>query len=333
MATVVKKMSGQTWFLAAVVAASCAAVAYVVLVDGPARQTAAAGAGSRQRLENIPFDGTQAYEYLKQICDLGPRVSGSPAMTRQQELLVEHFEKLGAKVTRQAFRVRHPLDGSPVDMVNLVIQWHPEKKQRLLVGAHYDTRPRPDQDRTDPRGTFVGANDGASGVALLMQLGETVKDFDGKLGVDFVLFDGEELVFNDRDPYFLGSTHFADEYVAHPPEYTYRAGVVLDMIGDRNLEIYQEGNSLDWPASRSVVNSIWSTAKRLGVREFVPRLGPTVNDDHVPLCRKAKIPTCDVIDFDYPYWHTRGDTADKCSALSLAKVGWVIGEWLKKSVQ
>ena len=78
---------------------------------------------------------------------------------------------------------------------------------------------------------------------------------------------------------------------------------------------------------------MWAMAKKLGVREFVPRVGVTINDDHIPLNRKAKIPTCDVIDFDYPYWHTRGDTADKCSALSLAKVGWVMSEWLKKSVQ
>ena len=100
-----------------------------------------------------------------------------------------------------------------------------------------------------------------------------MKNLDGKMGVDFVLFDGEEFVFSDRDEYFLGSTHFAEDYVAHPPGHTYRAGVLLDMVGDNDLEIYQEGNSLDWPASRSVVNSLWAMAKKLGVREFVPRLG------------------------------------------------------------
>jgi glutaminyl-peptide cyclotransferase len=326
-------MSGQTLFLAGVVAACGAAIGYIVLVDMPSRQAAKAGPSKGQRLADIPFDGTQAYEYLKQICDLGPRISGSAAMTKQQELLQNHFERLGGKVTMQPFRIRHPVDGSAIEMANMLVEWQPEKKQRLLIGVHYDTRPHPDQDQVDPKGLFVGANDGASGVALLMQLGETVKNLSGKYGVDFVFFDGEEFVFADRDPYFLGSTHFADEYVARPPGHTYRAGVVLDMVGDKDLEIYQEGNSLDWPASRSVVNSLWATAKRLGVREFVPRLGPTVNDDHIPLCRKAKIPTCDVIDFDYPYWHTRGDTADKCSALSLAKVGWVIDQWLKKSAQ
>ncbi|HVU86293.1 MAG TPA: M28 family peptidase [Pirellulales bacterium] len=328
-----KRVSGQTWFLASVIAASCAAVAYVVLVDAPSRQISAAGPAKRLSLEKIPFDGTQAYEYLQDICALGSRVSGSPGMIRQQEILREHFEKQGAKVEMQPFRVRHPVEGTAVEMANMIIQWQPDKKDRLLVAAHYDTRPRPDQDPVDPRGPFLGANDGASGVALLMQLGEYVKSLDGKLGVDFVLFDGEEFIFSDRDEYFLGSTHFAEDYVAHPPGHRYKAGVLLDMIGDKDLEIYQEGNSVDWPASRSVVNSVWAMAKKLGVREFVPRVGVTINDDHIPLNRKAKIPTCDVIDFDYPYWHTRGDTADKCSALSLAKVGWVISEWLKKSVQ
>jgi glutaminyl-peptide cyclotransferase len=328
-----KRVSKQTWFLASIIAASCAAVAYVVLFDAPSRQSSAAGPSKRLTLEKIPFDGTQAYEYLQDLCALGSRVSGSPGMIRQQEILREHFEKQGAKVEMQSFRVRHPADGTPVEMANMIIHWQPEKKERLLLAAHYDTRPRPDQDPIDPRGSFIGANDGASGVALLMQLGESMKSLDGKLGVDFVLFDGEEFIFSDRDEYFLGSTHFAEDYVAHPPGYTYKAGVLLDMIGDKDLEIYQEGNSLDWPASRAVVNSVWAMAKKLGVREFVPRVGVTINDDHIPLNRKAKIPTCDVIDFDYPYWHTRGDTADKCSALSLAKVGWVINEWLKKSVQ
>ena len=105
------------------------------------------------------------------------------------------------------------------------------------------------------------------------------------------------------------------------------------MVGDTDLEIYQEGNSLDWPAWRERGKFGVGHGQEVGRGEFVPRLGPTINDDHIPLNRKAKIPTCDVIDFDYPFWHTRGDTADKCSALSLAKVGWVMAEWLKSSTK
>jgi hypothetical protein len=334
--TAASKHSGQTWFLLVVVAASCLLIGYIVFIDAPSRrlpteEATAAAPVSKFKLADIPFDGAATYAFLKQICDFGPRQSGSPAMVAQRSMLQTYFEKLGAKVTVQSWRVRHPLTGAPVEMGNLIVEWRPEAKERILLGAHFDTRPFPDRDPDNPKGRFIGANDGASGVALLMQLGATMKDYKGKLGVDFILFDGEELIFSDRDQYFLGSTYFAEQYVANPPAHKYRLGAVLDMVGDKNLQILEEGNSMGWPPSRAVMNSIWATAKKLGVREFVPRIGETINDDHMPLCEKAKIPVCDVIDFEYPFWHTEGDTADKCSALSLAKVGWVIQEWLKSS--
>jgi hypothetical protein len=155
--------------------------------------------------------------------------------------------------------------------------------------------------------------------------------------VDFVFLDGEELIFNDqRDPYFLGAEYFAREYAAQPPPYRYRWGVLLDMIGDAELQIYQERNSLSYKEARPLVEMLWRTAARLGVKEFIGRPKYEIRDDHLALNNVAKIPTCDIIDFDYPnensrisFWHTEADTADKCSALSLAKVGWVVNEWLK----
>jgi hypothetical protein len=149
--------------------------------------------------------------------------------------------------------------------------------------------------------------------------------------VDFVLFDAEEFCFyNDRrDRYFIGSEYFATEYAKNPPEYRYRWGVLLDMIADRDLNLKYEVNSLGNPESKQLVESIWSTAARLGVREFEPRRGHEVRDDHLPLIQIAAIPSCDIIDFDYPYWHTEADTPRQCSALSLAKVGWVMSHWLK----
>jgi hypothetical protein len=152
---------------------------------------------------------------------------------------------------------------------------------------------------------------------------------DSKYGVDFVLFDGEELVYGNNDPYFLGSTWFARQYAAKPPEHQYRWGVVLDMIGDADLQIYQEVNSVTWRNTRPLVTAIWDTAKRLGVDEFVARPRHFVQDDHLPLRNIAKIPTCNIIDFDYPAWHTEGDTPQRCSGASLAKVGWVVYEWLQ----
>jgi Zn-dependent M28 family amino/carboxypeptidase len=182
----------------------------------------------------------------------------------------------------------------------------------------------------------VGANDGASGVAILAELGHHMASV-AEVGVDFVLFDGEEFVFDDdRDKYFIGSEYFARDYATKPPTHRYRYGVLLDMVGDANLQIFQEGNSVTWRDSAPLVYDIWRTARGLGVREFIPRPGHTIRDDHLALHDIAGIPSCDIIDFDYPrpgargsYWHTTLDTPDKCSPLSLAKVGWVVLEWLK----
>jgi hypothetical protein len=279
-----------------------------------------------------PLNGQRAYGYLEQICALGPRISGSEGMRRQQELVRAHFEKLGGKVSFQRFEAANPLGGAKVPMANLICQWHPERKERILLGAHYDTRPLPDQD-PDPvqrrQGVFLGANDGASGVAVLMELAHLMPKLEGDMGVDFVLFDGEELVYADRDPYFWGSEFFGKQYAAKPPEYKYRWGVVLDMVGDTNLTIYEEKHSTTWRDTRPLVREIWGTAQKLGVKEFIPLVGYEVLDDHLALRNIAKIPTCDIIDFDYPYWHTTEDVPRRCSGQSLAKVGWVVYEWLR----
>jgi hypothetical protein len=303
----------------------------------------AEAAGSDLTLAQIPFNGQRSYDLLQAICAIGPRPSGSAGMARQQKLLTDHFTALGGKVTRQTFRARHPQTGAAVPLANLLVEWHPERKERVLFCCHYDTRPFPDRDPVNPQGRFVGANDGASGAALLGELGRMMPQFAGKYGVDFLLVDGEEFVFSDAafgapgDPYFLGSEHFARDYRANPPPHKYVAAVVVDMIGDKELQICFEQQNMEWPESRPMVHDIWRTAARLGVKEFLPRVRHTVRDDHLALHDIAGIPTAEIIDFDYPrpgiavtkYWHTEQDTPDKCSALSLAKVGWVLSEWLK----
>jgi glutaminyl-peptide cyclotransferase len=312
------------------VAASCMVLGYLVGTsnDGWAGNPAKAPP-VKTRLDQIPFDGNQAYEYLKQICAIGPRYSGSPGMAKQQELLVAHFEKLSGKVRMQEFRVRHPKTGDAVEMANLIVEWHPDRKERVLLCAHYDTRPYPDRDLRNPRGRFIGANDGASGVAVLMELAGHMPKLAGKVGVDFVLFDGEELVYTENDPYFYGSKRFATTYAESPGDHRYRYGVLLDMVGDKDLQILHEGHSVGWQDTRPLVEEIWGVAARLGVREFIAKTGHTVLDDHLALHDIAKIPTCDIIDMDFPQWHTQQDVPGACSALSLAKVGWVVHEWLK----
>ena len=286
--------------------------------------------------EPAQFSGTRAMEYLEAICELGPRPSGSEGMEKQRELLIRHFQKAGATVFRQAFRSRDGRNGDWVRMENLIVSWHPERNDRVLLGAHYDTRPYPDRDRRDPRGIFLGANDGASGVAVLMELADSVAELKGTVGVDFVLFDAEEYVFEERrDSYCLGSLFFARQYAssrkAGTISYAYRCGVILDMVGDRNLTIWQEQQSVDWHDTRPVVESIWAIAKQLQIQEFVPRPKYLINDDHVPLRMTGGIPTCDIIDFDYPHWHTTQDIPENCSAHSLGLVGRVILSWLQNN--
>jgi glutaminyl-peptide cyclotransferase len=284
---------------------------------------------STLKLEDIPFDGAQAYEYLKELCAIGPRRSNSLGMQAQQKMLIEHFKKCGGQVTLQRFRARHPQDGSWVPMTNILVSWNPKVTDRTLLCAHYDTLPYPLMDRQNPQGRFVGANDSASGVAILMEMGRHMKELKGKRGIDFLFLDGEEFIYDRRDQFFLGSEYFAREYAKGKPRY--RAAVLLDMVGDADLQILQDRSSLEWTDTRPIVKEIWSIAARLGVREFVSRPMPETDflDDHVMLHELGGIPCIDLIDFDYPPWHTEGDTPDKCSPLSLAKVGWVIEEWLK----
>ncbi len=287
------------------------------------------------------FDGQRSYGYLKAICALGNRMSGSRGMKNQQALVEKHFSNLGATVTYQRFKYKDPLTGKRVPMANMIVQWRPEAKRRILLCAHYDTRPLPDRE-LDPRirkkGVFLGANDGASGVALLMELGHHTAQLPDSYGLDFVLFDGEELVYfdgrKDIGPYFVGSTWFARQYRAHPPEHEYFAGVLFDMVADADLTLYQERFSATWNDTRPLVQEIWGTAQRLGVKEFIPRVKYEVRDDHLPLNRIAGIPVCDLIDFEYPdprnrFWHTTADAPGRCSGDSLGKVGLVTLEWLK----
>ena len=272
------------------------------------------------------FDGDRAYHVLRWACSLGPRVSGTNAMKTQQDTLEKFFTDMGGTVSRQTFMYRHPIHHTQVEMTNLIVEWHPERKDRILICCHYDTRPYPDRDRHNPRGRFIGANDGASGVGLLFELGRHVKQLGGDVGVDFVFFDAEEFVFQRGDPLFVGSTYFSEQYVKHPPAHRYRRGVLVDMIGDANLQIYKEKNSLYH--ARELTTQIWTAARELGVSEFIDRARHKVRDDHEPLNQIARIPTCDIIDFDYPtprsknaYWHTTQDTEENCVGASCKAIG------------
>jgi glutaminyl-peptide cyclotransferase len=280
------------------------------------------------------IDGKRAYEYLKKICEIGPRTAGSAANKRQLEMVEAHFTKMGAVVRRQPFVVTHPQTGARLTLTNLIASWHPERSERVVIGAHYDTRPHPDEEPPNRRGLpFLGANDGASGVALEMEIGHHLNQLDTPWGVDLVLFDGEELVFgsgpNKVGNYFLGSEEFARRYAelrdSRRIKYRYVSGIVLDMVGGRNLEIKQEPNSLD--SAADLVRQVWSVARSLKANTFKSAEGREVLDDHLAL-NNVGIPTIDLIDFEYPFWHKADDLPENCSAESLEEVGRVVTTWL-----
>lgn len=288
--------------------------------------------GQNVALNPAPIDGERAYGYLKKICDIGPRIAGSAANERQRRMVAEHFQKHGARVVEQPFNARDPLSGKTVAMTNLVASWFPEKTERLVIAAHYDTRPHPDQE-TDPARRalpFLGANDGASGVALLMEIAHHMNDRKTPYGVDLVLLDGEELVYGRTGEYFLGAKEFGRRYRNGQRDrsikYRYVAGLILDMVADADLNIMPEVNSLK--LAPHVVREVFDIAARLKARGFVNQPGPEVLDDHLAF-NDARIPTADVIDFDYPAWHTADDLPERCSAKSLEEVGRVVTAWIE----
>jgi hypothetical protein len=310
----------------------------LALAPNALAQTQPAGDPVRAEPRDDAFDGEAAYEMLKTIVDLGPRITGSEAMRKQQELLQTKFEGLGAKVWYHEFPVAHPLNGRRVTVRNMIVTWHPDRRSRIMLCAHYDTRPFADRDPKNPRGRFHGANDGASGVGLFAELGRHMPNLDASFGVDFVLFDAEEFVFEaKRDPLFVGSTGFANAYIAEPDQrkFDYQCAVLIDMIGDAHLDLYWEKNSIR--SNEALVKEIWGVAADLGVVEFRPEIKHEIRDDHLPLITIAKIPSIDIIDFDFPtpldnnaFWHTQKDVPENCSAESLGKVGSVLLEWLRR---
>jgi glutaminyl-peptide cyclotransferase len=160
---------------------------------------------------------------------------------------------------------------------------------------------------------------------------------DGTFGIDFLFFDGEEFVIvRQRDPMFLGSTFFARSYLDKKLiPWSYEQAILVDMVADKDLQIFMEQNSLNF--AKELTHEIFGVANDIGVKEFIPKEGKLIRDDHLPLNQIARIPTCDLIDFDFPnpaaknaFWHTRNDNVKNCSAESLGKVGSVVLAWLRK---
>lgn len=229
----------------------------------------------------------------------------------------ERLREHTSHVAEQPFRGMSA--GKEVDMRNLVASFYPEKSDRIILCAHWDSRPFADRDPDPSNHTkpVPGANDGASGVAVLLEVARVLTEREPPVGVDIVFFDGEDGGdYGDNNSWILGSRHFARTM---PPTYRPARGVLLDMIGDRDLALTRDINS------REAAPELWTRVTELCGKHGIPFLpGETgVLDDHIPLIERG-IPTVDLIDFDYPWWHTVSDTPDKCSPVSLGKIGAVV---------
>lgn len=279
----------------------------------------------------VDFDAKRAMGYLEDICKIGPRISGTKGMKKQQELIEKHFKKHGGKVTYQKFTARQRSVRKPVEMANMVVSYHPDRKNRVILCSHYDTRPIADQEPMRKRWQepFVSANDGGSGVALLMELAHHMKDIKTNVGVDFVFFDGEEYIYDpEDDEYFFGSKHFAKEYRKIKHKTKYLGAILLDMVAGQNAVFPQERNSI--VRAGRLVKEVWGIAAELKCNTFANRLSKVeVLDDHIPL-NQAGIPAIDIIDFDYKHWHRLTDVPKNCSGEPMRQVAQVCSVWLQR---
>lgn len=276
------------------------------------------------------FSGTAAFEMVEKQVAFGPRNPGSPGAAAALEFLVEELSKYAATVERQTFE-HVGYDEEVFTMTNVIASFNPEATTRILLCAHWDTRPRADhdQDPEDRDKPILGANDGGSGVGVLLEFARVMKEHPPTIGVDIVLFDGEDYGdtrIDNLDRYFLGATYFSRNL---PEGYRPAFGILLDIVGDHKARFRKEGYSLQY--APGVVETIWSAASQLGLSSFEGVVGDNVQDDHLPLNRIARIPTVDIIDADLVgnkssdptrrYWHTSDDTIDKISSETLHQVG------------
>ena len=276
--------------------------------------TAQSGAGGQRE-----FAGQRAFAYLERQVQFGPRIPGTPAHERAGDWMLEHLRATADSVEVQA--IDHVTRrGARLHLRNFFARFRPAAAERVLLVAHWDTRPHADQSSNlgQQRLPVPGANDGASGVALLLGVADALKARAPAAGVDLLLVDGEDFgdFSTDSNDVLIGSRYFASH---QPPGYQPLFAVLFDMVADKDQQFYYEGNSQ--ATAPEVVDRVWRTAADLGYgRVFIPGVKHTLIDDHVAL-QKAGIHAIDVVDFDYPYWHTTDDTIDKVSAASLQVVG------------
>jgi Zn-dependent M28 family amino/carboxypeptidase len=256
------------------------------------------------------FDSNRAWEHVRQQVAIGPRPSGSAANVRTRQYITAQLNALGIKTAEQPFEAATPLGA--VKMVNIIGTIPGKRPDRIIIGSHFDTKLYREV-------RFVGASDGASSTAALIELARVLKARqDLPFTIELLFLDGEEAVveWSATDSTY-GSLHYVDAARKSGSLKSIRAFILLDMIGDRSLTIRRDPNSTSW-----LTDIIWATASKLGHRQFMDE-EMAIEDDHLPFLR-AGVPAVDIIDLDYAAWHTPQDTLDAISARSLQIVGEVV---------
>jgi glutaminyl-peptide cyclotransferase len=261
------------------------------------------------------FDGARALEHARQLVAIGPRVAGTRGAEKARGYITTQLKAIGLTVEPQSFQARTPHGMTPMVNLRAIISGTSAERAtspRLIVCGHYDTK-------RFQEFSFVGANDGGSSAALLIELARTLKARPSSVDVELLFLDGEEAVidWSLQNDHTYGSRHYVDAERRAGRLERIGAVILVDMIGDRDLRILRESNSTGW-----LTDIVWGAARKLGKTAFVDEATP-IEDDHLEFL-EAGVPAVDIIDLDYAAWHKAGDTMDKLSAESLQAVGDVL---------
>ncbi len=276
------------------------------------------------------FDEDNAFEYLKRQCEFGPRNPSSEGYYNCLEFMFEELDKTADDIIVQEFSYQERKYKTRHDLQNVIARYNTEAEFQTVISCHWDTRPWADseENRKDRNQPIIGANDGASGVAVLLELARIMGESPPPIGVNLVFFDGEDMgVPGENETYCQGSRFFAKNLPIPKP---YEA-INLDMVGDKQLHLPVEKYSLEFHPE--LVRYLWNRADEMGLDAFDITPQNAIYDDHVPLYQIAGIPSIDLIDFKYPnsyanFWHTMDDLPENCSPESLGQVGRLMVDYI-----
>ena len=278
------------------------------------------------------FSADSAFMFCQQQCDFGPRTMNSEAHELCGQWIVEKFQGYGMNVTEQRATLTG-FDGTPLQSNNIIARYQPDKEQRIMICAHWDSRPWADNDPDEANHTkpVMAANDGASGVAVMLEIARLLQADTCQLpvGVDFVCFDAEDWgSHDDNDSWALGAQYWSKQFRTQNSEFRIKYGILLDMVGGQGARFYQEGYSKYY--ANHVVKRVWQAAAIAGFSSYFPQEdGGGITDDHVPVNEVAKIPCIDIINY-YPdceassfgpTWHTIHDDMEHLDRSTLKAVG------------